>query len=206
MRASLPTTRAAPGLTLVETILAVVMLAMIAATFSAVISMCARDTRTLEQRLAAAEMASRLVVMYIDDKDSLPVRGQPVAYNNRPGVSDAERMLFNWSIDDGGRVGLEPSQAATRSVSSIRGSVRNIEDRVTLVRVHVWLAAESGGSVRPSPLVPHATAVRLYDPASFNNRDSTIERIGTLEDVEDVINDFIGGETIGGPDGSGGNQ
>lgn len=187
--------RARRGLTLIETVLAVTLLAMVAAgVFSAISSMVAAQDRQ-QERLAAAELANRFMLQYLDDKDSMPDQMIPVAY--------AERR-YRWSYTE------EPVQIKLPDVrapadTSQRGTPQQRTDLMTrfkLVKVRVWLGEESGGSASPGGFTPEFSLTRLVNSANLaRNPDSFQNQISTDAGMRRLMDEFLG--TAGGGGGGG---
>ncbi len=160
------------GATMIEAILATVLLGMIGATLAAAASFMTMSQRRSEQRLAAAELANRLMLQYIDNQDAMPSGSLPVEYN---------ADLFRWTMD------VQPvriemvNPTETQNAQDVGGL--NF-DRVKLVAIRVWLGEDSGGSRGYTTQVPNAFVSRLIDPLAFNNPDSLqtmLEEPGGLE-------------------------
>ena len=145
---------------------------MIGATLAAAASFMTMSQRRSEQRLAAAELANRLMLQYIDNQDAMPSDSLPVEYN---------ADLFRWTMD------VQPvriemvNPTETQNAQDVGGL--NF-DRVKLVAIRVWLGEDSGGSRGYTTQVPNAFVSRLIDPLAFNNPDSLqtmLEEPGGLE-------------------------
>ena len=147
------------GLTFLEAILAVVLLSMVTVTLSSAVSFMSNSQRRMDQRLGAAELANRLVLQYMDDRDSLPDKTLPIEYDMdryRWVLSESPvKFVFDDQQDDDTNVG---------------GGVSL--NRIKLISIKVWLDAESGGSRSFSSAVPNISITRLIDPLAFNNPDS----------------------------------
>lgn len=148
------------GLTFLETILAMAILAMIAAvTFTAYNSMLASQRRQV-QTLGAAEVCNRLILQYLDDKSSIPSPASPIAYGGD---------LYHWSLDET-PVSLTPARP---DVAADRGASISITvDRIQAISVSAWLSEESGGAVSPDGVAPFFAMTRLIDPLATRNLDS----------------------------------
>lgn len=150
------------GVTFLESILGVVLLGLVAASLAGAVSFMHNTQIRLERRLGAAELANRLILQLIDDRESLPSRSLPVEYNG---------ALYRWSLDEQPvRFVTQNPGVAADAASGPGGGVSL--DRIQLVTVRVWLAAESGGSYSYSAEVPGVIITRLVDPLAFSNPDS----------------------------------
>ncbi len=172
------------GLTFIEAILAIVLLSMVASTLSSAVSFMSKSQHRLEQKLGAAELANRLVLQYIDERDSLPDPGLPIEY---------DRDLYRWTINEAPvRFEFENQRADD---SNRVGSGVSL-DRIKLITIRVWLDADSGGSRAYTQRVPNMTVTRLIDPLSFNNPDSLntlLAKPGGIEKLFESLLDLDGG-------------
>ncbi|MCA3004749.1 MAG: hypothetical protein LW650_11865 [Planctomycetaceae bacterium] len=82
--------RARRGSTLLEVVLAAFLLSGVAAAVVGVLGTVQRSEQLRRERLAAYEVANRLILQYIDDADRMPERGLPIEYDNR---------RFLWELD-----------------------------------------------------------------------------------------------------------
>jgi type II secretory pathway pseudopilin PulG len=149
------------GLTFIETVCAVAMLALVsAAVLGAFNSMISQQDRQ-NHRLGAMELCNRLVLQYLDDSDTMPASGLPIVYGN-------ER--YRWELKKV-PVRLLPARP---EVAEDRASASTVSvDRMQAVTVTVWLSEESGGSQTYEPSAPSATLTRLMDPIAMRNPDTT---------------------------------
>ena len=147
------------GLTFLEAILAVVLLSMVTVTLSSAVSFMSKTQRRLDQRLGAAELANRLVLQYMDDRDSLPDKTLPIEY-------DMDR--YHWTLTE------SPVEFVFDDQEDDNTNIGNgvSLNRIKLITIKVWLGADSGGSRAFTPSVPNVTVTRLIDPLAFNNPDS----------------------------------
>lgn len=178
------------GVTFLEAVLGVVLLGLITASLAGSVSFMHRSQVRHERHLGAAELANRLILQLIDDRETLPSPSLPIEYHD---------ALFRWSLDE------QPVRFVTRTqgVSTASGSVGGgvSLDRIKLVTVRVWLAPESGGSMSYAADVPNVIITRLVDPLAFSNPDSLdtlLKKPGGLESLMNLLmnlNDGTGGGT-----------
>lgn len=149
------------GLTFVETVCAVALLGIVAATVYAAFGtiMGAQDRQ--QHRLNAMEVANRLILQYLDDKNSMPGAGLPVEYG---------KYRYRWELQEI-PVRLIPARqdVADERVSASPLSV----DRMQALAVRVWLSEESGGSMVYDQSIPAVALTRLMDPIALRNPDTT---------------------------------
>jgi hypothetical protein len=157
-------------------ILSVALLSMLAATLAAHAGLV-RSTQVRQQdRLACTELASRLLLQYIDGKETMPSPGLPLEYGPR---------LYRWSLDEA-RVVMRLNPAALAAAD------KNITaDRIVQATVRVWLAEDSGGSVTYTDAVPHATLTRLVDPLALKNPDTIEKQFNTPEGLQKFLNQVL---------------
>lgn len=174
------------GLTLIETVLAAAMLAMVAAgVFGAISSMVASQDRQ-QQRLGAAEVCNRLILQYLDDKEGMPDPNLPVAYADR---------RYRWtSKEEAIRTKLPVTRAATDTSPRAGAAARSLSaDRLKLVTVRAWLSEESGGSRTPEGLVPQFAITRVVDPLRFaRNPDSFDHLLSTDAGMRRIMEELMG--------------
>lgn len=161
-----------------ETVVAVVLLGMVAATVSSAVAFLEATQSRQRQRLGAAELANRLVLMFVDDEDEMPSPARPLDY----GVDQ-----YRWKMNSG-RVELNINPAGRSEESERRGFRRN---RIKQVTITVWLGEESGGSFQHGPNVPQATLTRLIDPLAIRNPDSIRRRFETEAEIQRFIMDLM---------------
>ncbi len=169
-----------PGVTFLEAVLGVVLLGLVTASLAASVSLMQRSHARLERRLAAAELANRLILQYIDDSQSLPSRSLPLEYGTD---------LFRWSMEEQ-RVRFVTRTAATPTAGTAGVGSGVSLDRVQMVMLRVWLAPESGGSTQYSSDIPGVVITRLVDPLAFSNPDSLQSLLEQPDGIERLMNLF----------------
>ncbi len=156
--------RVARGMSLMETTCAVAFLGIVLAFVMTTMSMVMGEQTRLRQKLAAAELANRLIISYLDDETSLPEAGRPIEYIG-------ER--FRWRMRE---TPARLIHANTERADTLQTQSSLMVDRLQLVSFDVWLSEESGGATSIEPGVPNATLARLVDPLAMRNADS-VERL-----------------------------
>tara|TARA_R110000868_G_scaffold119469_1_gene316594 strand:+ start:312654 stop:313217 length:564 start_codon:yes stop_codon:yes gene_type:complete len=154
-----PTSRR--GATLIEAVLATVLLGMVAATLASAVSFMNSSQRRMQQRLGAAELSNRLMLQYIDDQDGMPDKSLPIEY---------DMDLYRWTLDVE-PVEFEMAEPPPEAADNTIGSGINF-DRIRLVSIRVWLSEDSGGGRGFSNEFPNSQLTRLIDPLAFSNPDS----------------------------------
>lgn len=117
------------------------------------------------QTLAAAEIANRVLISYIDD---------PTSPEKLPDTIDYEQISYRWSIDveptvirdahPGARVNRDGSPETQEALESM--------ERVTIT---AWLDDGTAGSVAPGR-TPTFTLERVINPFQYRGND-TLERL-----------------------------
>ncbi|TVQ60869.1 MAG: hypothetical protein EA378_10625 [Phycisphaerales bacterium] len=145
-----------------EVVAATTLLALLAATLSAALGAVRGGEARARSQLAAAELAHRLIVMHLDDPESMPSQNLPIDYDGR---------LYNWR--------LQQQPIALIPLGEEEPGARSAIDRFRRLIVTVWLSPDSGGN--PSPDTPGSGAVtltRIYDQLPMRNPDSIRGFIG----------------------------
>ncbi|MDF1808285.1 MAG: hypothetical protein P1U42_01165 [Phycisphaerales bacterium] len=170
------------GLTFLEAILAVVLLSMVAISLSSAVSFMSQSQRRMAQRLGAAELANRLILQYIDERDSLPDKALPIEY---------DIDLYRWTLEEKPVKFEFDDKVVDEAGNNVGGGVSL--DRIKLITIKVWLASDSGGSRSFTSNVPNATIRRLIDPLAFNNPDSLntlLQKPGGIEQLFESLLDL----------------
>ena len=150
------------GLTFIETVCAVALLGIVAATVFGAFNSILSTQKVQQHRLNAMELANRLVLEYLDDKETMPAAGLPLLYDN---------TSFRWELREI-PVRLEPARPDIAEERALATPVS--VDRMQAIAVRVWLSEESGGSFAYDPAVPAVSLTRLMDPIALRNPDTTI--------------------------------
>ena len=189
------------GLTLIEVVLAAVLLAMVTLTATSMMSLTVGSTARQQKRLAAAELANRLMLIRMDDEENLPGPTETIAYRNDPSLTARQQWRFRWDIEEADSVRLESSEAAQGAEGGRNEAFLRLADRIKLVTVRVWLSEASGGSFSFDTEVPNARAVRLVNELSLRNQDSFARRFSGQEGINRLLDTVLeGAERFGGAD------
>jgi hypothetical protein len=149
-------------MTLLEVLLAVVIMVLMATTITTAISAIVAMERRSRMTVAGYELASRLMLQHLDtflDKSTpMPDKSLPLEHNGDlffwDMTIDRVRMQVNATQEGGSLQGLNRFQLATITIFEAEGDCSN-----------------------PTRGEPIATLGRLYDPATARNPD-TIARFG----------------------------
>lgn len=187
------------GLTLIEAVLATVLLAMVTLSTTSMVSLVTGSTARQQKRLAAAELANRLMLIRIDDEENLPRPNETIAYRNDPSLTPRQQWRYRWDLDEERSVRLIPSETSNRTENGRTEAFARLGERIRLVTVRVWLAEQSGGSRVYTTEVPHARAVRLVDPIGLKNTDSFSRRFSGQQGIDRLLDTLLeGAEQFGG--------
>jgi type II secretory pathway pseudopilin PulG len=169
----------ARGLTLLEVVLAVTLVALSAGAGGLALSYVVTGQERQARRLASAELANRLILQYLDDEDSLPRPGTVIRY-----ASD----YYRWELEQ------DPLRLQAAREAASAGVPRAVGlERLKRVTVRVWLSEESGGARAWEAGVPGATLTRMVDPLAFRNPDSFAARVGTEQGMRRLLEEMMGG-------------
>jgi prepilin-type N-terminal cleavage/methylation domain-containing protein len=161
------------GMTLLEVVFAMALLAVVAASAAGAFGFATASQLRERQRLAAAEVAHRLVLAYLDDPSDMPDSTRPLEY----GPPEAPAR-FRWEYSE---LPVFLTEIAGDRRDSTRQSPLSM-DRFRIVTVRVWLSEESGGTRYGDGNTPGARLSRMVDPvfgAIARNPDSAMNMIGS---------------------------
>ena len=175
------------GATLIEAVLATVLLGMVAATLASAVSFMSASQRRMQQRLGAAELANRLMLMYMDDQDAMPNKSLPIEY---------DMDLFRWTLEVD-PVEFTMAQLPQEADDNAIGSGINF-NRIRLVSIRVWLSEDSGGARGFSTQLPNSQLTRLIDPLALSNPDSLQTMIDSPGGMERLFERLMELDAAGG--------
>lgn len=176
------------GMSFLEVVVALAILSMIAATSMSAISSITGQARAARQRMAAMELANRLVLQYMDDPTRMPRAELPIEY---------AQERYRWRLHEGS-VSMVPVIAPEERTTL---GPRRL-DRFKTVSITVWLGEESGGTWQPEVGTPGAVLTRLMDPYALRNPDAIERLTKDPERLRSFLEAFTGGAPAA-PPGSG---
>ena len=141
-----PATPARRGSTLLEVVLAAVLLAGVALAIFSTLGFLQRSEDRRERTAAAYEVASRLLLQYLDDKSQMPSESEPIA-------DGGGRYRFRFTV--------RPEPVTIESAASTDGG--QMLNQTTLVRATVYRGVDAGpAGIQPGEQLAQLT--RLYNP------------------------------------------
>jgi type II secretory pathway pseudopilin PulG len=147
---------------MLEVVFALALLGLVVMAVMGVVSYV-HGSQVREQRtLAAAELANRMILMYIDDPNSPWNEGETLAWPTGE--------QYRWELV---RSQVKVDSAVPPPTDMNSGGAGFGMDRIHLIRSRVWLSEAYGGSREFSLEAPHAEIARLMDPLSNVTRPDT---------------------------------
>ena len=142
-------------MTLLEVILAVLLLSLTVAAVTGAISAIVGMETQGRKRLEGYEVCNRIMLQFLDDEEGLPSKGLPITYGDHK---------YFWDLDKtGARMVINKKQESG-------GANLQALDRFILIGVTVYDANENGNyDTRGEPI---AFISRVIDPAAPRNPDS----------------------------------
>jgi hypothetical protein len=168
-------------MTFLEVVLASALLGIVSMGVFSVLNYLVLQQKRAEHFAGAAEVANRVVVMFLDDPEAMPSGGQPIAYG---------RHLYRWTYEAAPIEVDDPNATEEATPMSLT--------RLQELTVSVWLHEDSGGAYTPSAGTPGIVVRRMLDPLASRNPDSFSRFID-----RGLIEAIVSG---GGPGRSGGSQ
>jgi hypothetical protein len=177
--------RSAPALTLLEVLLAVLLLSLtICIVMGAVSSLAGAEGRG-KMRLAAYEVANRIMLQFLDDEKALPPKNEAIEYGP---------YRFMWRLDK-----TTATMTINRKQESAGANLQKL-DRYQLVCITVFEAEQNGNfEIKGEPL---AYLTRVIDPFAPRNPDSIETFTGDMDKINGLIQNILGGSADTGSGGS----
>jgi hypothetical protein len=164
------------GITLLEVILAVLLLALTVAAVTGAISAILGMEAEGRKRLEAYEICNRIMLQFLDDEDGLPGKSLPITYGDHK---------YFWDLDK------TPARMVINKKQESGGANLQALDRFMLVGVTVYDANENGNyDTKGEPI---AFLSRVIDPYAPRNPDS-LDTFGNNPDkITKMIQGLLGG-------------
>lgn len=185
------------GLTLLEVVLAVVMLSMVATSVMSAIGFVLGSEGRSRKILAANEIANRLILTHLNDDRKMPPRNSPIDYGPYRfsydyDLSNVTMELSSKSLDN---------QARANPTSSGSSYASRSRFKLLTVTVYEGLDRSAGGVARGEQL---ATLSRIFDPAAVRNPDVLNEMNNDPDRLQKILQSIT--EGAGGGSGSSGSS
>ncbi len=158
--------RSARGMTMIEVVAATLTLALAAAMIAGGISFSTMVSDRNRQRLAAAEVAHRIIITHV--RDPREMEGQPkrVLFDGRYYAFDLDEEVVARELSDGSG----PARRTTRKSADV-GFEEKLNNQLTRITVRVKLDEPSE---QPRPVL--ATMTRMFNPY-MGDPDALIYRL-----------------------------
>lgn len=175
------------GLSLLECMLAVGMLGLSASMIAGALSYAYRAQNRELGTLGAAELASTLILQYLDERESMPSAGLPIAYG-----PEGNEVFYRWDLSDKpARLENNPRAEAQAETNATGASMA---DRFRQITIRVWRSEESEGSFTYTGGSGTAVITRLYHPLAFEYRspDTLQKMVESEEGVRRLMEQIMG--------------
>lgn len=143
-------------MTILEVVLAVLLLSLVAASVMGAISSINQMQFNNRERLAAFEVANRLILQYLDDPTEMPRDSLAIDYG---------QYKFFWKLDE-----TTAAMEINPKHQTSGGASLNALDRFRVVAITVFESKQSGEF--PVAGEPIASMTRMIDPFTPRNADS----------------------------------
>lgn len=168
------------ALTFLEVVAAVALLGVVAASMLGLLGFISGGQSRQAQQLAAAELANRLILMYLDDPTAMPAGREPIRYGP---------AQFRWEYQED-PITLTEAKPEGRQAGRTQSPLDN--NRFSQITMRVWLSERSGGSRRPEQGAPAATLTRFFDPIALRNPDSGENLLSNPARMQEFMNRMMG--------------
>lgn len=179
---------AARGMTFLETVAAVFMLSLMAASVFTALGYINRSFMHQRHKLGAMELTNTLVLSYLHDPGGLISQPRRINYLGEQ---------YRWDVNVEWADMYEPNLEGKPGRGRARERNGASTNRMKIVVVDVWLGEESGGAMRADPGVPSARLWRLFDPLRFVRNPSSTERLFDGGDMYEILKDVQEAERRG---------
>lgn len=184
--------RARRGMTMLEVVFAVVLLGLVATSAASLFGLLTRLHTDNNQRAAAYELASRIILQHLDDPKEVPSESVALPYGP---------WRFRFDLDEQPvRMVVKQTEASARTADKIP------MNRFKMITVRVWIVAEGTEWSSDTAGEEMASLTRIYDPLSamlFRNPDARERRMQRPEELQTIMRMMAegAGGAAGGPGG-----
>lgn len=176
-------------MTFLEAVLASALLGIVSMGIFSAINYIVLQQKRAEWIDGAAEVANRVVVMYLDSPKAMPPGGRPIAYG---------RNLYRWTYEAAPIEVYDPNATDEPTPLSLT--------RLKELTVSVWLHEDSGGAYSPGASTPGIVVRRMLDPLASRNPDSFERAITDGEIIRGLTGGGDGSAQSGGSQAPGGGR
>jgi hypothetical protein len=167
---------------MIEVVLASVLMAMIASTLVSGLGYVHAAHRRQERQLGAAEMANRIMLQYLDDKDALPSDALPIAYGARG------ELRYYWKVDKD-KIELRLDRAGAKSQTG-RTSGIDLKNLLEMVTVRIWYEHIPNVNPSLSGNPPDFMLKRIVNNMAVRNPDSIMKQFSTPDGMLRFLEQF----------------
>lgn len=180
MRTSPMTIRSGRGVTMIEVVLASVLMAMIGMTLVSGLGYIHAAHRRHEANLGAGEMANRIMLQFLDSEPSLPSDALPISYGARG------ELRYYWKVEKE-KVELRLNPAGALADANRTSGIR-LNNLLDLVTVRIWKETTPNLNPALTGVPADFTLKRIVDPIATRNPDSIMKQFRTPEGLADFLN------------------
>lgn len=179
---ALSTSHSSRALTLVEVLLSVALLGLAIGVVMSAVSSIAGMEGNGRKRLAAFEVANRLMLQYLDDPKQMPDKNLAIEYGDKK---------FYWELDE------TPAVMKVNRRQEAAGNLQAL-DRFKLIVVTVYdQDLNEAGSNTATVGEPLALLSRAIDPFAPRNPDSLDTYEKDQSKITEMIRSLVGGAAAG---------
>ncbi len=154
---------AAPGMSFLEIVFAVSLLGILAGTLMGAANYMLARQRYEQRTMACLELSNRLILQFLDDRDSLPDPAEPLSYGGDQ---------YRWTLEE------TPLAFTPARIPAVpEGQVAPRFDKFRVFKVRVWLAVGSVATGEVTGGIPHAEISRMYDVGNIFRSPDALERM-----------------------------
>lgn len=172
------TARQRAGMTLLEVVLAVALLAMITAAAMSTVTLIITLSIDDQRRLGAYEVAHKLLLQYLDEKKKMASTSSPIDYAGG-------RYTYRYRLEE------TPMEMRTKAREARSSSGEVAADRFKLITIRVYNAVDMGGSMAQGEEL--AVLSRIMDPIAIMRNPDSIKRALSGEGLNEIITNFSRG-------------
>lgn len=172
-------------MTFLEVVFAMVLLGLLATTLLGATNFMLARQKFEQRTVACLELANRLILQFLDDRESMPDPSVPLNY-----AGD----FYNWSLDE------TPLSFRPAKIQPVpEGRTAATFENFRIFKVRVWLAAEGSSNGGPPAGIPHAEISRMCDVSVLFRNPDSLEHFINSDTGRRRMNEGIGNVPLGLP-------